>query len=179
MRGSSYVRLCVGLGFLVSLQIASLQVLAVEKGELAPDFTLPSLLENNFVTLSDYQGKVVFLDFWSAWCAPCRETLPRLAKMRNSFSPEHFELVSIDVDIEPKDALKFISAITSTVSMNHPIGMDPAGSTATLYQYTTLPASYLINQDGIIEQIHTNLQAEDLDGLKIEISRLIGKQYEG
>ena len=179
MRGSRYVRLCVGLGLLVSLQLVSLQVFAVEKGDIAPDFMLPSLVETSFVTLSDYRGKVVFLDFWSAWCAPCRESLPRLAKMRNSLPSEHFELVSIDVDVDPQDALKFISSIASSVAMNHPVAMDPGATTVNLYRYTSLPSSYLINQDGIIEQVHANFQAADVDGLKAEISRLINLQYEG
>jgi len=179
MRNSGYVRLCVGLGFLVSLQFTSLQVLAVEKGDIAPNFTLPSLIENNFVTLSDYHGKVVFLDFWSAWCSPCRESLPQLSNMRNSLSSNHFELLSVDVDVEPKDALKFISSITGSEPLNHPVAMDPGATTAELYRYTTLPASYLINRNGVVEQIHRNFQAKDVSSLRAEITRLINQQYEG
>jgi thiol-disulfide isomerase/thioredoxin len=179
MRASWYVYLCVGLSMLVCLQITSLPLLAVEKGDIAPDFTFPSLLESNFVTLSDYKGKVVFLDFWSAWCAPCRDSLPRLAKMRNSFSSEQFELVSIDVDVEPKDAVKFLEDVTSGAPINYPLAMDPGAVSARLYRYTTIPASYLIDQNGVIEQVHANFQAKDVGSLKQEISRLINRQYDG
>ncbi len=179
MRASWYVHLCVGLSLFVCLQITSLPVFAVEKGDIAPDFMFPSLLENNFVSLSDYKGKVVFLDFWSAWCAPCRDSLPHLARMRNSFSPEHFELVSIDVDVEPEDAIKFLSDNAAGIPINHPIAMDPGAISAELYRYTTIPASYLIDKNGIIEQVHANVQAKDIDGLKREISKLINSRYEG
>lgn len=179
MRASWYVHLFVGLSLLICLQITSVPAFAVEKGDIAPDFTFPSLLESNFVTLSDYRGKVVFLDFWSAWCAPCRDSLPLLAKMRNSFSSEQFELVSIDVDVEPKDAVKFLHDVASSVPVNYPLAMDPGAISANLYRYKTIPASYLIDQNGVIEQVHANFQAKDIDDLKQEISRLINRQYEG
>lgn len=179
MRASWYIHLCVGLSLLVCLQVTSLPVFAVEKGDIAPDFTFPSLLESNFVTLSDYKGKVVFLDFWSAWCAPCRDSFPRLAKLRNYFSSAHFELVSVDVDVEPKDAVKFLNDITPNVPTDYPLAMDPGAISAKLYRYTSIPASYLIDQNGVVEQVHANFQAKDVDALKEEISRLINVQYEG
>ena len=164
MRAKKYLHLCMGVFFLFSLDCS-----AAERGDIAPDFTLPSLLQNSPVALSDYRGRIVLLDFWSTWCLPCRESLPELSKLRNEFSQESFELISIDIDARPDDAKKFLM----TVNFTHPMVMDPQAASAALYGLTILPTAFLINRDGVIEKVHQNLKLGDLDQLKKEISMLI------
>ena len=162
----------------------------MEEGDIAPNFTLPSLrvqsssAENSFVSLSDYRGKVVVLDFWSAWCLPCRNSVPGLALMRNTMPPEHFELVSVDIDAEPEDARLFLeglvlAGLATTALLSHPVAMDPQATTAQLYQYSNIPTAYLINRQGIIERVHRNFSADQVGALKKDIRQLIEKAYEG
>ena len=187
MRAGRYVYLYFGLCFILSSPCY-----AVEEGDIAPDFTLPSLvpslvpsldqsspINNYFISLSHYSGKVVVLEFWSVWCLPCRNTLPSLARMRNTFSPEHFELVSIDIDVVPEDARLFLEDIAGKVNLSHPIAMDPQATTARIYQYSNIPTTYLINRQGVVEQVHKNFSREQVGTLAKDIRKLINRQYRG
>src|SRR5690606_574462 len=74
-------------------------------GQPAPEFSLPSLdPANDPVQLREHRGKVVYLDFWSSWCAPCRRAMPYLDELRSRFSREDFEVVGINVDPSIEDA---------------------------------------------------------------------------
>src|SRR5262245_59711224 len=66
-------------------------------GQKAPDFTLPDL-DGKPVSLSHYQGKVVVLDFWATWCAPCREELPIFQDLHEQYGSKGFEIVGISMD---------------------------------------------------------------------------------
>ena len=61
------------------------------------DFTLPDP-EGRPVSLSDYNGQVVLLDFWASWCAPCREENPNLVRLYDTYNDEGFEIVSVSLD---------------------------------------------------------------------------------
>src|SRR5687767_7146528 len=86
---------------------------AVEVGEQAPSFTLPKLNEEasaGAVNLADFRGKVVYVDFWASWCAPCQVSIPLLSELRNSYAEEglDFEVVAINVDSDPADGTDFL-----------------------------------------------------------------------
>jgi thiol-disulfide isomerase/thioredoxin len=75
------------------------------KGEIekmdggAPDFTLPSV-DGSMVRLSDYQGKVIMVDFWATWCPPCQEMIPVLSKLHKRYSTEGLVILGISLDQE-------------------------------------------------------------------------------
>ena len=65
----------------------------------APDFTLPAV-DGSFVKLSDYQGKVIMVDFWATWCPPCQEMIPVLSKLHKRFSKEGLIILGVSLDKE-------------------------------------------------------------------------------
>lgn len=67
------------------------------KGEPAPAFTLPDI-NGNMVSLSDFRGKYVYIDFWATWCGPCKIEIPYLEKMTEEFKDKNIEIISISVD---------------------------------------------------------------------------------
>jgi thiol-disulfide isomerase/thioredoxin len=75
------------------------------KGEIekmeggAPDFTLPSV-DGSMVRLSDYQGKVIMVDFWATWCPPCQEMIPVLSKLHKRYSKKGLVILGISLDQE-------------------------------------------------------------------------------
>ncbi len=69
----------------------------VEAGFTAPDFSL-STLSGQTVTLEQYRGKVVLLDFWATWCPPCRMTIPQLIKLQEKYRDEGLVILGISID---------------------------------------------------------------------------------
>ena len=105
-----------------------------------------NFLTGENITLADYSGKVVFLDFWASWCPPCIESLPAWESMRQKIGTEHFELIAINVDENPEDGEEFLDRF----SLSYPILFDPEGEIGIPYGIRSLPMSFLIDSNGQI-----------------------------
>jgi len=66
-------------------------------GKVAPDFDLPDL-GDNYVRLSDFRGKVVFLNFWATWCKPCREEMPSMEVLYRNFKQDGLVVLAVSID---------------------------------------------------------------------------------
>ena len=80
------------------LALAAAAALAVNEGEKAPDFTLPAIDGGSQVKLSDFRGKVVLVDFWATWCAPCIGALPEMQDLARKMKGQPFAIVGVDTD---------------------------------------------------------------------------------
>lgn len=128
-------------------------------GALAPDFTLNNV-EGKPVALSSLKGKVVLIDFWASWCAPCRAETPNLAKLYAKYKNKNFEIFSVSLDKE-KD--KWTDAIKKD-KLNWTNVNDPAlwdSKVVKLYNFNSIPTTYLIDKAGKI--ICSNLRGEELE----------------
>ncbi|MFQ5589443.1 MAG: TlpA disulfide reductase family protein, partial [Nitrospiria bacterium] len=112
-------------------------------GKPAADFTLPAL-NGEDIALTHYRGKVVLLNFWASWCAPCREELPELDRLHRHFQPKGFEVVGINIDKKRKNALKYAEKL----DLSFQILLDPEAQVIERYPGRAMPISYLIGQDG-------------------------------
>jgi peroxiredoxin len=108
-----------------------------------PDFTL-STPEGKKVSLKDFRGKFVFLNFWASWCVPCREEMPAMEKLYQEFKDKNFVVLAIDVKDRKQDALDFVKELKLT----YPIAFDPEGKAGLLYGAWGLPTTYLIGPKG-------------------------------
>ncbi len=140
--------------------------------EPAPLFSGVTLFTNQQISLTDYRGKVVFIDFWASWCPPCVASLPAYDQMRQDIGTEQFEIIAINVDENTEDGLKFLES--------HPVGYpmlaDPGGDIGIPYGIRTLPRSFLLNRDGQIISSYKSFKPGDENKLKQEITLLIGKE---
>ena len=142
----------VGAGF-------SPVALAVEVGDAAPTFMLPSVQADGApINLADYQGKVVYLDFWSSWCAPCRRTMPELEGLRTKWPREKFEVLALNLDTSRRDALRFLEQ----VPVGYPIALDVGGATARRYGVAALPAAFVLDAAGRVRSILKGAEAENI-----------------
>ena len=82
---------------LIMLFIMPFSAHSVQTGAVAPDFSLVDL-NGETVTLEQFKGKVVFLDFWAPWCVPCRDELPELDKLYKKYKQDGFEFIGICMD---------------------------------------------------------------------------------
>ncbi len=92
----------------MSLLVFVAPLYAVEFGQPAPDFERADVKDQK-IKLSNYIGKVVYLDFWASWCVPCRETFPFMNQLQEKFGKDGFEIVAVNIDTKSPDADKFLA----------------------------------------------------------------------
>lgn len=155
----------VTISFFLTAQIA----LALEAGDRAPAFAAPALGGKGTVELSKYRGKVVYLDFWASWCAPCLVAIPEIEKMRSEFPSEDFQIIAVNLDQKEKKALRFLSKNP----VGYPSASDPKGRLPGQYGVDTMPTSYLIDREGVIRYVHRGFQRGDGAKLREEIRTLL------
>jgi cytochrome c biogenesis protein CcmG, thiol:disulfide interchange protein DsbE len=142
----SIVILAVTFG-IVWLQSAKYEPLTV--GKEAPDFVLPNLNDKS-VRLSDYRGKVVFLNFWATWCKPCREEMPSMEVLYKNFDRDG--LVVLAVSIDRVTTKKDIPPFVSSMNLTFPVLVDSWGQTDKRYKLMGVPETYIIDQQGILRE---------------------------
>ena len=119
---------------------------AVEGG-IAPDFSLKTL-DGRAVKLSDFRGKVVLLNFWATWCAPCRVEMPWLVELYKNYQSQGFEIMGVSVD-DPGEQ-RAVAKYVKEMNVNYTIllGTNPV---ADLYGGARLlPHTFFISHDGKI-----------------------------
>lgn len=123
-------------------------------GQSAPDFALKAMDGAN-LRLSEFLGDVVMLNFWASWCGSCRQEMPELERLYETYRSAGFVLIGVNVDDESARALEFVRALKVT----YPNLLDPRKSVAPLYRLDELPMSVLIDRAGVVRFVHADYQA--------------------
>lgn len=133
---------------IVWMQSAQYELLAV--GKTAPDFSLTDLNDKP-QRLSDFRGKVVFLNFWATWCKPCREEMPSMQVLHKNFEKDGLVVLAVSIDrvTTTKDIPPFIKGMNLTF----PVLIDSWGKTDKPYKRMGVPETFIIDQQGVIREI--------------------------
>lgn len=123
----------------------------VAVGKPAPPYTATSL-NGDTVSLGALRGKVVLLNIWATWCAPCREEIPYLQTLFARHEKDGFEIVGVSVDA--RGSATTVESFRKDFGMTYPIWLDPDERVQTLFLALGVPASYLIDRDGILRWKH-------------------------
>jgi thiol-disulfide isomerase/thioredoxin len=129
------------------------------------DFTLKDM-QGADVTLSDYAGNVILLDFWATWCAPCRIEIPGFIEMVNDYGDRGFVVLGVSIDDAP-DALQLYA---EELGMNYPVLIgDGRDDIKTSYgPLIGFPTSFIIDRNGTICHKHTGYAPKDAFVREIE-----------
>lgn len=119
--------------------------------------------------LMQYQGKVVYLDFWASWCAPCRRSFPWLDQLQRTLGPRGFVVVSVNVDTERELATAFLKE----VPVSFGVAYDPKGELAQRWQLLGMPSSFMIDRSGKVRSSHVGFHKGDEKKREAEISALL------
>lgn len=132
---------------IVWMQSAKYEPLTV--GKPASDFALPDLADKT-VRLSDYRGRVVFLNFWATWCKPCQEEMPSMEVLYKNFEKDGLVMLAVSIDhvTTKKDIPPFVKNMNLTFS----VLVDSWGQTDKRYKLMGVPETYIIDQDGILRE---------------------------
>ena len=147
----------------VWLQSSKYEPLVV--GKVAPDFQLPDLADKQ-LRLSDYRGKVVFLNFWATWCKPCREEMPSMEVLYKNFEKDGLVILAVSIDrVTTKNE---IPPFVKGLNLTFPVLVDSWGQTDKRYKLMGVPETYIIDQQGILrEKIIGPRDWTRLDNLKM------------
>ena len=133
----------------------------IEVGEIAPDFTAPSI-DGPDITLSNVllDNKVTLLDFWAAWCRPCRIENPNLVRLHKKYKDNGFDIIGVSLDRtrEQWEQAVIDDNLPWTQVSNLNFWNDPV---ARRYSIRAIPQSYLLNKDGLV--MGKNLRGQELE----------------
>ena len=142
----------------------------VEVGSKAPEFSAPNP-QGEVISLKDSMGKITLIDFWAAWCKPCRVENPNLVRIYNKYHEQGFNIIGVSLDKEgQKD--KWLKAIeddklTWSHVSNLQFWQEPI---AQLYGVRSIPAAFILDENGVI--VSTNLRG---DALEAKVKELLEK----
>jgi thiol-disulfide isomerase/thioredoxin len=147
--------------------------------ETAKEFTLRSINGGKQVSLSEYRGKVVLVNFWATWCGPCRTEIPWLITMQQKYAGRGFTVLGLAMDdeeesvVSPYVANERFSVNGERVAMNYPILIGTSEVAETFGGLLGFPTSVLISKDGKIVKRVPGIIRED------EVLDLIDKELSG
>ncbi len=135
----------------------------------APDFTLETPTGEK-LSLKDFRGKAVLLNFWATWCEPCKKELPSMQKIYEALNPGGVEVVAISIDRDKKERVeKYIKKYNLTF----PVLLDPSQKVRKDYFILGLPTSYLIGADGKLKGFVSGAREWDSNASKEMFSTLM------
>jgi len=125
----------------------------LKEGEKQIPFSLPDL-KGKIINTSDIKGKVLFINFWATWCAPCKEEMPsmqRLYEKLNKKYPNKFEMLAVNIDTT--DVPEVVQLYALDLKLKFPILLDTSGEIKDKYKTTGVPETFLVDKNGIIKKI--------------------------
>jgi len=116
---------------------------AMKDAAPTPEIALGTL-EGKKISLKEFRGKVVLLNFWASWCVPCREEMPAMEKLYQEYKEKNFVILAVAVKDSKQDTLNFVKELKLT----YPIALDTDAKVGQEYGAWGLPVTYLIGPKG-------------------------------
>lgn len=126
----------------------------VPRANQAPDFTLTSL-EGSPVRLSDFEGRVVLVDFWATWCGPCRRTIPDLVALYNEHNAGGFDVLGIALE---RQGIERLGPYVQQSNIPYPVLIGTSEVVRSYGNIRSIPTAFLIGRDGTVRQKFVGVQ---------------------
>ncbi len=121
---------------------------AAQLGQIAPDFTLQAL-DGDSVTLSDYRGTPVVLNFWATWCSICKAEIPGMVA-----AYEDLEGDTVIIGVNVNEGAGLVAPYVDQMGISYPVWLDPDAAMAGAYDVRAFPTTYFIDERGVIVDMH-------------------------
>lgn len=143
---------------------------AVETGAAMPDCVLSALSNGQDGKLSQYQGKVLYVDFWASWCGPCAKSFPFMNQLNQELGGKGLQIVGVNLDENLDDAKTFLAQYPAEFTVNADISKQCAKD----FAVKAMPSTYLIDKQGKVQHIHLGFKPGEADELKKKVEALLG-----
>lgn len=151
------ITLALTVALLVGCRAPERETVAV--GASAPTYASRTV-DGDSIALADLTGKVVLLNIWATWCKPCREEIPALETLFQRHRAEGFEVIGVSIDA-PSEAARLRPFVTE-LGASYPLWHDPDDRVSSTFLALGVPASYLVDRDGILRWRHMGpVRADD------------------
>jgi peroxiredoxin len=148
---------------------------AVETGNAAPDCTLPAVGDNASYAIRQFQGKVVYVDFWASWCGPCAKSFPFLNQLHNALKDKGLQVLGVNLDENPEDAKAFMS----DYPVDFPVAKDTGEQCARKFDVKAMPSSYLVDRNGIVRHVHFGFRPGEAEDVRKLVEQLLAEAPQG
>lgn len=134
-----------------------------------PALTVRTLAGDQVIRLEDLKGKVVLLDIWASWCAPCKEEMPLLDDLAPRLKARGVEILAVSIDEDRANAEEFLR---SRPKWELTLAHDPEGKIPDALQPAKMPTSYIIDTKGIIRHVNAGFDRDDIQKIEAHILKL-------
>jgi thiol-disulfide isomerase/thioredoxin len=134
----------------------------------------PLTTADNGLNLSNYDGKVVIVDFWASWCVPCRRSFPWMNAMQNKYRGDGLVIIAVNLDRNAEDAARFLAKYPAKFEIVY----DPEGALAKKYGVEVMPSSIIIGRNGESIERHAGFKVKRQDEYEATIRAALGLENE-
>jgi thiol-disulfide isomerase/thioredoxin len=124
--------------------------------------------------VTDYSGRVVYLDFWASWCLPCKKSFPFMNNLNAKYEALGLSVISVNTDYVLEDAEKFLQVIPAKFKVIY----DSEGELAANYKVQAMPTSFLFDKQGTLIGSHLGFKTEDVAEITEQIELLLGEKHD-
>jgi len=153
---------------LAATLLLALPAWAGAAGVQAPAFTLQSV-DGRTVSLAQFKGDVVMINFWASWCGPCRQEMPLLDSIYKQYKDMGFVLLGVNVEPDAHSA----NAWLRKTPVSYPILYDPKSQVSQLYQVQAMPTTVIVDRQGVVRFVHNGYVPGDENQYMNSIRALI------
>ena len=143
---------------------------ALQAGSALPDAALPRLdAPAASIALRALRGKVVYVDFWASWCAPCRESMPALDALFRREHERGFTVIGVNKDVSAGDAERFLRR----TPVSFPLVTDANDALARALDVSAMPSGYLVDRRGVVRYVHRGFTEATGADIAAEVQALL------
>ena len=147
-------------------------VFAADVGGPMPTCKVSPIGENQNSDLSQYKGKVLYVDFWASWCGPCAKSFPFLNEMHQQFKDQGLQIVGVNLDENTDDAKAFLAKYPASFT----VMADVSKQCAKDFAVKAMPSSYIIDRKGIVHHVHLGFRPGEAKELRVLVEKLMSEK---
>jgi thiol-disulfide isomerase/thioredoxin len=143
-------------------------------GQVVAGSAFPSLASSGLVgDLPDTSGRVVLVDFWASWCAPCKASFPAYSRLQGAYAGRGLSIIAVSVDDSPEAYAAFVAKLKPSFVTVH----DAGHRLVSVVQVPTMPTSYLVDRSGKVRFVHPAFHGDQTEReLRREIETLLDEK---